>query len=63
MKHISRSTFTGRADNGEFLMPVTLHITFCKQTVRAEEIDNQKPSCDICIDNRCWEMIDFQGGN
>lgn len=63
MKHISHSTFRGNADDGVFIMPVTLHRTYCRIDVQVNEIDNENPTCDDCMDAKTWEIIDAELGS
>jgi hypothetical protein len=58
MKHISGQTFQGSYDNGRFILPVTKYMTYCRLTVLVDEIDNEHPTCDECMDAHCWEQID-----
>jgi len=58
MMHISQSTFRGNIDDGQFIMPSLLHRTYCRQVVQSSLIDDKNPTCDDCMDSKCWEMID-----
>lgn len=58
MKHISQSKQSGFSVMGHFRMPVTKHITYCHKSVIADEISNEEPTCDECIDVKAWEQID-----
>ena len=60
MKHISYISFRGRHDDGKFIVPVTLHETYCRKTVQSFEIDNENPTCDECMDSKVWEEIDVR---
>lgn len=58
VKHISQSSFRGSADDGVFIMPTTLHRTYCRVVVIGALIDNETPTCDECMDAKVWEEID-----
>jgi hypothetical protein len=62
MKHIAMQSWIGRHDDGQFIMPVKMYRAYCGVTVKGAEIDNENPTCDACMDGKCWEEIDAMSG-